>query len=352
MRAELWDLALDRDEMADLDPAERRLALRELLLDNDLVIDVPESLAELADAIDGFGPLTPLMEDDRITDILVNGPHEVWVERDGSLSKAPTSFADNSDLRAFIDRMLGSSVARADVGHPVADARLQDGSRLHVVLPPVATDGPLVSIRKFPRTPLSLDDLAVSQMVDSAQLERLRSAVWDRETLAISGGTGSGKTTLLNALLGEIAKTERVVVLEETAELRPCCEHIVSLLTRESNLENAGRIELGELVRASLRMRPDRIVIGEVRGPEALAALAAMSVGHPGSMVTVHARSAGAVVERLVSLALLARGGSTEASLRRQVGAAFDLVVHLERAPDGKRRVVEIAEVRESSRSP
>ena len=352
MRPELLDLALRRDHIADLDPAARRLALRDLLLENDLDVDVPETLVEIANVIDGFGPLTSLMEDERITDILVNGPDRIWVERDGHLAQTDASFGHQDDLRAFIDRMLSSSGARADAGRPIADARLGDGSRIHVVLPPVASEGPLVSIRRFPRAPLSLNDLRISGMVDEMQSSRLRAAVSHGETLAISGGTGSGKTTLLNALLGEIDPSERVVVLEETSELRPRCVHHVSLLTRESNLEGAGRIDLSDLVRAALRMRPDRIVVGEVRGPEALAALAAMSVGHAGSMVTVHARSAAAVPDRLVSLALLARGGASQSSLREQVDAAFDLIVHLERHDEGLRRVAHIDEVKGSPRSP
>ncbi len=344
MRNGLLELALQCDDLAELDPAARRLALREMLLEHDSVEDLPRSLVELANAIDGFGPLTELMEEDAVTDILVNGPHEIWVERLGRLELVPHGFRDHTDLRAFIDRVLASTGARADAGHPVADARLRDGSRIHVVLSPIAPRGPQVSIRRFPSRPLSLDDLADAGMFDDDILRSLVSAVQGRRTLAISGGTGSGKTTLLNALLGQIDDTERVVVLEETAELRPACPHHVSLVTRSSNVEGTGAVTLADLVRASLRMRPDRIVIGEVRGGEALAALAAMSVGHEGSMVTVHARSAKEVHDRLVSLALLASTGASESSLHQQASAAFDLVLHLERDRWGRRRVVEIVE--------
>ena len=342
MRDDLLEIALERDELADLDPAARRLALRTLLLERDL--DVSATLPELARSIDGFGPLHALMEEDDVTDVLVNGPDEVWVERAGLLRRTQARFIDESDLRAFIERMLASTGARADPAHPVADARLRDGSRIHVVLPPVAAGHPIVSIRRFPRVPYSLEGLSERGMFGPGELEEFRTAVKVRKTMAISGGTGSGKTTLLNALLAEIGSDERIVVLEETAELRPRCPHHVSLLTREPNVEGAGAVTLTALVRASLRMRPDRIVIGEVRGAEVLAALAAMSVGHSGSMVTVHARSAASAPERLVSLGLLARSGATEAALGHQVDAAFDLFVHLARDANGTRRVVEIKE--------
>ena len=342
MRAELLDLAFRHDEMAELDPAQRRLALRELLLQQDDSGDVGEVLAELADAIDGFGPLTCVMEDDSVTDVLINGRDEIWIETKGCLARAAVEFPDDDSLRRWIDRMLATAGVRVDAARPIGDARLRDGSRIHVVLPPVAPRGPLVSIRRWPRLALSLDDLAAFEMLTSAQTDLLRDAVAEKKTLAISGGTGTGKTTLLNALLGELPATERVVVLEETAELRPRCEHHVSLLTRADNVEGLGAIRLEDLVRASLRMRPDRIIVGEVRGAEALAALAAMSVGHEGSMVTVHARSAMAVTERLVSLALLAVSGASPAAIHRQVHDAFDLFVHLERTGDGSRKVAEI----------
>lgn len=342
MREELLEIALERDELADLDPAERRLALRQLLLEKEL--DVGTSLPEIARAIDGFGPLHPLMEDDEVTDVLVNGTDEVWIERAGRLLPTSVRFADEAELRSFVERMLAPTGARADSSHPVADARLSDGSRIHVVLPPVASGLPLVSIRKFPPVPLSLEDLAARGMLAFGEVGRLRTAVRSRQTIAIGGGTGTGKTTLLNALLGEIGSEERVVVLEETAELRPRCPHFVALLTRDSNLEGSGAVGLTSLVRAALRMRPDRIVIGEVRGGEVLAALAAMSVGHAGSMVTVHARSASEMAGRLVTLGLMAGSGASEATLARQVETVFDLFVYLDRGRDGGRRVAEILE--------
>lgn len=342
MRADLLELVLEHDELADLDAAERRLALRDLLVRDGSANGIAPALIELADAIDGFGPLTPLMDDDLVSDVLVNGPREVWIERAGAMVRTPISFSSTGELSSLIDRLLAPAGARADVEHPVADARLGDGSRIHVVLPPVAPNGPLVSIRRFRKATLTLEDLLTEGMMTRQEGVRLAQAVKDRGTIAISGGTGCGKTTLLNALLGEIDSTERVVLIEETQELRPPCEHHVSLLARAANIEGRGALDMQELVRAALRMRPDRIVVGEVRGAEALAALAAMSVGHKGSMVTVHARSAADVIDRLVSLSLLEGSGATEASLRRQVAVAFDLLVHLDRSRDGRRKVVEI----------
>ena len=349
MKRDLLERVLAHDELADLDPAERRLALRRVLLDEHDAVDVPASLGELADAIDGFGPLTPLMDEDGVTDVLVNGPRDVWIERRGRLTTTPVCFEGDEDLRAFIERMLASTGRRADASKPIADARLRDGSRIHVVLPPIAPAGPLVSIRRFPSSPLTLTDLVSSGTMNDGQAAHLRRAIGERATIAISGGTGSGKTTLLNALLGQIPDGQRVVVLEETPELSAGGHH-VSLLTRDENLEGAGGVDLEALVRASLRMRPDRIVIGEVRGREALAALAAMSVEHPGSLVTLHARSAAAVPERLVSLALLARSGVSQDALHRQVAAAFDLFVHVERGRRGERRVSQICECPATSR--
>lgn len=340
MRKDLLDLVLRHDEMADLDVAERRLALRSLLATEGSHADV----AEVANAIDGYGPLTPLMEDETVTDVLVNGTRHVWVERSGRLERTAVVFATETDLLSLIDRLLGRTGTRADAERPVADARLDDGSRIHVALPPVAPDGPLVSIRRFRQSGWAIHDLVDAGMMDERQASSLRTAVEERRTIAISGGTGCGKTSLMNALLGEVDPLDRVVLVEETQELRPACPHHVELLARAPNIEGAGAIGLDELVRAALRMRPDRIVVGEVRGREALAALAAMSVGHKGSMVTIHARSAAEVTDRFVSLALLAASGATESSLRRQVENSFDLFVHLDRALDGRRRVAEILE--------
>jgi pilus assembly protein CpaF len=339
MRSELLDLVMRHDWIADLDPAERRLALRSLI-----ARDAPADLADLprvADAVDGLGPLGDVMRDGRVTDILVNGPGEVWVERAGRLERTAVMFDDHDDLRAFIDRLFGQAGTRVDTTCPVADARLADGSRIHVALPPIARRGPIVSIRRFPATRFSLDDLVAAEMMTDEQSAQLVHAVERRRTIAITGGTGSGKTTLLNALLAHISVNERVVVIEETPELVPSCSHFVSLMSRPANLEGAGAVDITTLVRAALRMRPDRIIVGEVRGPEALAALAAMSTGHEGSMITLHARGAADAIERMVTLCLQAESGAIEDSLRRQIAHAFDVIVHLERR-SGVRRLADV----------
>ena len=342
-RSAFYEEVLEREELADLDPAARRLALRALAAAASASPTPVSVVADVADEIDGYGPLTEYMRDPEITDVLVNGAREVWVERGGRLERTATRFDDDRSLEAFVERMLAQQGRRADASHPIADARLSDGSRMHVVLPPVAPVGPIVSIRRFPDAALSLSDLVDREMMSERDAAILRDAVGRRVTIAISGGTGSGKTTLLNALLGQVSD-ERVVVLEETPELHPICPHYVRLVARDDNVEGLGGVDLAILVRAALRMRPDRIVVGEVRGPEALPALAALSVGHEGSMLTVHARSAADVFDRIVSLALLASSGASERALHRQARAAVGLVVHLHR-PDGLRRVAEILHV-------
>jgi pilus assembly protein CpaF len=342
VRSELFERVVELDALADLDPAARRLALRSLLSDAGPEVEVGTLVEKLADRIDGFGPLSPLMRQPDVTDVIVNGPHEVWIERSGRLARSDACFDDADDLLAFVDRILANAGARVDAAHPIADGRLADGSRIHVVLPPIAPEGPLVSIRRFPERPLELDDLVARSTLRRAEADRLRAAVGERRSIAITGGTGTGKTTLLNALLGSIGDSERVVLVEEIPELAPPSNHFVRLVARAPNIEGRGEIGMPALVRAALRMRPDRIVVGEVRGGEAIVALDAMSTGHEGSMVTVHARGAGDVVDRFVALALQAGGGASEESLRHAAALAIDLVVHLQR--DGElRRVSDIS---------
>ena len=345
MRPRFHDLVLERDELAELDPAERRLALRDLLVTEVPPEELAGWVALLADAIDGYGPLTPLMSDGEVTDVLVNGTEPVWVERAGALESTDIRFESLDELSGLIERLLGNAGARADSSRPLADARLGDGSRLHVVLPPVAPEGPLVSIRKFPETRFDLDDLVARGMLDATQAALLATLVKDRRSIAVSGATGTGKITLLNALLGVVPPTERVVVVEEIPELGPGCRGAVSLVARPPNVEGAGAIDLGLLARAALRMRPDRIVVGEIRGDEALAALAAMATGHEGSMVTVHARTPDDALERFVTLALQAGSGASEAALQRQVTRALEVVVQLGRDERGRRIVTAIEDV-------
>lgn len=342
-------VVLEHHELADLDPARRRLALRALASQLSAV-GTSTTVGELADEIDGFGPLSEVMRDENVTDVLVNGPGEVWVERAGRLERANASFSSDEALRSFIDRLVGRAGRRVDASEPIADAVLPDGSRMHVVLPPVARGGPAVSIRRLPRRRYSLTDLEARSMLTPAQADELREGVGRRATIVVSGGTGSGKTTLVNALLSLVGPDERVVLIEETPELAPSCPHAVCLTCRRNNSAGTGGVDAAELVRAALRMRPDRIVVGEVRGAEALAALAAMSTGHEGSMLTLHARSPGDVVRRMVSLAMQAGSGVSEDSLERQFEAAFDIVVHVGRS-EGVRRVTSFVKRRDAASS-
>lgn len=334
------DVVLAHPELADLDAAERRDALEQLLIEAG-VERVGEAARDLSDFIDRFGVLTPLMNEDGVTDVLVNGPHDVWVEKHGVLERRALGFADAAELRALVDLLVGKSGGRADALRPIADVRLADGSRLHVVLPPIAPGGPIVSIRRFPAAPWSLAELVTRGTLGSAEARDLASLVRERANIAIAGATGTGKTTVLNALLDEVPRHERVVTIEETRELDAGRAHLVSLLTRSANVEGVGAVSAEDLVRAALRMRPDRIVVGEVRGAEAMTAVSAMTTGHEGSMVTVHARSADTVVDRLVGLALGSPSAPSEETLRGQVVAAFDVVVWLKRAGP-QRRVAEI----------
>ncbi len=344
MRQELFELLLRHDEVADLDPAARRLALRTALIEEDGVVDVAAALEELTQAIDGYGPLEGLMGAPGVTDIMINGVSEVWIERDGALERSAAGFSSATELTDLVERLLSGAGARADPSSPIVDARLADGSRIHVVMPPLAPEGPLVSIRRFPAKSLSLDDLQALGMFDDTLNATLKRAMTDRRSIVISGATGTGKTTLLSALLGMVAADERVVTIEETPEISSSAPHVVSLVARRANLEGTGEIGLSQLTLAALRMRPDRIVIGEVRGPEALAALRAMSSGHRGSMCTVHASTADAALKRLLSLALSVAPNLSEDSLRTEVSEAVDLVVHLGR-PRGRRAVTQIVEV-------
>ena len=340
MDDDLLELVADRVDLVELDPAARRLALRSLITERG---DGPvgDNLRTLADHIDGYGPLGDLMRAADVTDVLINGADEVWVERSGRLERTNVSFEGPDDLLSYIHRWISSSGGRIDASRPIADGRMPDGARVHAVLPPLAPNGPMVSIRRWPTERPDLDVLTEWGLLDDASKDRLIDAVAARNSIVISGGTGSGKTTLLNALIGHADPSERIVTVEETPELVPRHPHVASLLTRPENVEGKGAIESAELLKAALRMRPDRIVVGEVRGREAFYALAAMATGHEGSMMTVHARSARDVPDRLVALAIQERTAASEDSLRRSIVAAFDLYVHLERR-GGRRQVASI----------
>ncbi|MDQ3646813.1 MAG: Flp pilus assembly complex ATPase component TadA [Actinomycetota bacterium] len=341
MMQDLLEKVFERDGLAELDPAARRLALRELVAQVAEPHDAPGLLAALVDEVDGSGILSALLADPGVTDVLVNGPDEIWVERSGILQRTDLRFPDRDSLLALVTRLTSLAGARADTSQPICDARLPDGSRLHVVMPPIAPDGPLVSVRTFPPLALGLEELTELGMMSAAEAGIFERWVVDRESIVISGTTGAGKTTLLNALLGVVPAGERMVLVEETPELRPRA-HAVSLIARRANVEGIGEVDLAALVRAALRMRPDRIIVGEVRGAESLVALGALASGHEGSLISVHARSADDCLDRLVTLALDAGSRASEHSLRDRVARSFRHAIHLVRGPKGHRRVAEI----------
>jgi pilus assembly protein CpaF len=293
----------------------------------------------------GLGPLEDLLADPLVEEVMVNGPRNVYVEREGRIEASGVRFADEEELRNAIERILAPLGRRIDELSPMVDARLGDGSRVNVVIPPLAIDGPVLSIRRFGVERPGPRKLVEMGTLSPAQSELLEAAVAGRSGILISGGTGSGKTTLLNALSSFIAPSERVVTIEDAAELRLQQPHVVRLESRPASIEGRGEVTVRDLLRNALRMRPDRIVIGEVRGVEALDLLTALNTGHDGALSTVHANSPVDALGRLETLALMAGVGLPHEAIAEQVQRGIDLVVQLERRRDGARRVVEIAEV-------
>jgi len=293
----------------------------------------------------GLGPIEDLLADPLVEEVMVNGPESVYVERAGQIEATDVRFRDEEELRNAIERILAPLGRRIDELSPMVDARLADGSRVNAVIPPLAIDGPALSIRRFGVERPGPDRLVELGTLSAAQCELLEAAVTGRSSVLISGGTGSGKTTLLNALSGFIGGAERVVTIEDAAELRLQQPHVVRLESRPASIEGRGEVSVRDLLRNALRMRPDRIVIGEVRGPEALDLLTALNTGHDGALSTVHANSPVDALGRLETLALMAGVGLPHEAITEQVQRGIDLVVQLERGRDGARRVVEIAEV-------
>jgi pilus assembly protein CpaF len=294
--------------------------------------------AMLDDAL-GAGPLEPLMRDAAVTEVIVNGPEHVYAERAGRLRREPLAFDDGEHLRHVIERIVSAVGRRIDESSPMVDARLPDGSRVNAVLPPVALDGPLLTIRRFGREGLSVEQLVECGSLDEPRRELLEACVRRRLNVLVGGGTGTGKTTLLNAIAAFIGRDERIVTVEDAAELRLRQPHVARLETRPANVEGRGAVDLRALVRNALRMRPDRIVVGEVRGPEALDMLQAMTTGHDGSLTTVHASSPSDALRRIETMMLMAGLELPHVAVREQVTAAIDVVVHLTRGADGSRRV-------------
>ncbi len=313
---------------------------------------VPLSLAErdrlaqeVLDEVFGLGPLEPLLQDHTVSDILVNTFNSVYVERGGVLEKTNIVFKDNRHLMHIIDKIVSGVGRRIDESSPLVDARLSDGSRVNVVIPPLAVDGPCMSIRRFGGKPMQAEDLLRSQMLTPPMLEVLAGAVKARLNIVVSGGTGAGKTTLLNVLSGYISPYERIVTIEDSAELQVKQEHVVRLETRPPNVEGNGAIKQRELVINALRMRPDRIILGEVRGEETLDMLQAMNTGHDGSITTIHSNTPRDALARLETMAMMGSVKLPEKAIRAQIAAAVHVIVQVARQADGTRRITHITEL-------
>jgi len=339
---------IDLDELGRLAPAQRRARL-ERILGSLLSIEGPvmssrersQLIQRIVDDSLGLGVLEPLLADETVTEIMVNGPKDVFVERNGRLERVPTTFSSLEHLYQTIDRIVSTVNRRVDESSPMVDARLPTGERVNVIIPPLALDGPTLTIRRFP-TPFRLPDLVAKGTLDEHLALLLGACVRAKLNILVTGGTGSGKTTFLNALSGLIPDDERIVTIEDAAELSLQQQHVVRLESRPANVEGVGMVAIRDLVRNSLRMRPDRIIVGEVRGGETLDMLQAMNTGHEGSLTTLHANSAADALGRLETLASMSELELPIDAIRDQINSALDLVIHLERGADGGRRVAEV----------
>jgi len=302
-------------------------------------------IEEIKNELLGLGPLEPLLWDDEITDILVNGPSQVYVERGGKLYLTDVSFQDDQHLMLIIDRIVSQVGRRVDEASPMVDARLPDGSRINAVIPPLALDGPALSIRRFGKRRYSVDDLVAKDSITPDMVEFIRAIIRARLNVLVCGGTGSGKTTMLNCISAFIPVDERVVTIEDSAELVLQQPHVVRLETRPPNVEGKGEVTARELVRNTLRMRPDRIIVGEVRGSEVFDMLQAMSTGHDGSLCTIHANTQRDSMGRLEMMMLLAGWSIPQRAMRQQIASALNVIVHVSRLSDGTRKVMKISEL-------
>ncbi|HNZ12561.1 MAG TPA: CpaF family protein [Anaerolineaceae bacterium] len=325
------------------------LELFEQILDEEnIVLSRPERnrmFEQIVAEILGFGPLSALLDDDSTTEIMVNGYKNIYVERKGKLFKVPMSFESNEHVMRIIERIVAPLGRRIDESSPYVDARLPDGSRVNAVIPPISLVGPVITIRKFSKKPISIEQMVDYGSITAEAVEFLRAAVIARINIIISGGTGSGKTTLLNVLSGYIPDDERIVTIENAAELQLRQEHVVTLESRPANIEGRGEITIRQLVVNALRMRPDRIVVGEIRDEAALDMLQAMNTGHDGSMTTAHSNSPRDTLSRLETMTMMAGMDLPARAIREQVSSAIDLVIHQERMRDGTRKVTYISEV-------
>lgn len=345
--------------LAGLDPTldvtktnEVRRTIQELfeqiLNEENIVLSRPERarlFEQIAAEILGFGPLQPLLDDDTVTEIMVNGAKNIYVERRGKLFRVPVAFENNAHVMRIIERIVAPLGRRIDESSPYVDARLPDGSRVNAIIPPLSLVGPVLTIRKFAKTPITVEQMISFGSITEEAVEFLRACVIGRINIVISGGTGSGKTTLLNVLSGYIPADERIVTIENAAELQLRQEHVVTLESRPMNIEGKGEVTIRQLVINALRMRPDRIIVGEIRDEAALDMLQAMNTGHDGSMTTLHSNSPRDTLARLETMTLMAGMELPVRAIREQVSSAIDLVVHQERMRDGTRKITYISEV-------
>lgn len=332
--------------------ADRRLNLRSAVrrvLEEDRVIipgsEMASLVREISDEVVGLGPVEALLRDPRITEVMINGPKEIYVELSGKIERAWVSLETDAQILHLIERVIGPLGLRIDESQPFVEARLPDGSRLHAIIPPLSIHGPAVTIRRFSSLPFTFESLIAHRTLTGQMARFLDSAVRAKMNTIVSGGTGSGKTTLLNVLSSSIPDTERLITIEEAAELRLGREHVVSLEARPANIEGRGAVSVRDLVRNALRMRPDRIIVGEVRSGEALDMLQAMNTGHEGSLSTCHANSPEDLLVRLETMVMMAELGLAPGPVRQQIAAALDLIVHTSRMQDGTRKVLKISEV-------
>jgi pilus assembly protein CpaF len=304
-----------------------------------------EIVRQLTDDILGYGPIEPLLRDDSVTEIMINAPDRVYIERNGKLEHTPVRFVDDSHVMRIIDKIVSQVGRRVDESSPMVDARLPDGSRVNAIIPPLALNGPTVTIRKFSRDPYTVNDLITFGTLSPRAAQFVAACVKGKLNILISGGTGTGKTTTLNAMSAFIPDDERIVTIEDAAELQLQQEHVITLESRPANIEGTGEIKIRELVRNALRMRPDRIIVGEVRGAETVDMLQAMNTGHEGSLTTIHANSPRDALSRLETLVLTAGVELPHRAIREQIASAFDLLIQIERLVDGSRRITAISEV-------
>jgi pilus assembly protein CpaF len=343
---------LDLEKLSRVNSSQARQAVsgivKEIISDQRVPLNFDEQeriQADLLDEVFGLGPLEPLLRDPKISDILVNDKDHVFIEKGGLLSRVSTSFRDDRHLLQIIDRIVSRVGRRVDESSPMVDARLPDGSRVNAIIPPLALDGPSLSIRRFGTGPLAANSLVQLKSISAEMMEVLSSAVKARISIVISGGTGSGKTTLLNILSQYIPRNERLVTIEDAAELRLAQDNIVRLETRPPNIEGTGAIRQRQLLINALRMRPDRIIMGEVRGEEAFDMLQAMNTGHEGSMTTIHSNTPRDAIARLESMVQMGNLNIPEKSVRQQIAAAITIIVQATRMSDGSRKVTSISEI-------